>query len=359
MLGWICTYTPVEIISAMGLDYYRLYGKELVQDKINTDYLPANFCPFVKLCFKETLNSNLTGIILTASCHGLVHLYNSITCWSRLQKKDFFAFLLDLPRTGQQTRECAIRVLSSTYHHLTESLSKFYGVEWNYDAFYKAVQKQNEVRSLLREIYSLQRTCPEEIRAAGVFEVVRLASRARSEEIYPVLLNILNSLQGENVSSVSKDDDLFKKLKRQNPSKGPRVLLAGSPLPSEFLDLIEELGGNIVGDDLCQGYRSCLTEIEVDEDPFGDLARGYLDRVPCPRMLVGRKRLGYLKSLVEETKAQGIIYHTLKFCDASLYEHSLLNQLVREIPVLYLETEFRTGNREQVRTRIQAFLEIL
>ena len=56
-----------------------------------------------------------------------------------------------------------------------------------------------------------------------------------------------------------------------------------------------------------------------------------------------------------------MVYHALKFCDASIYEYALLRNRFMEagVPVLYLETEYRDAGLEQARTRIQAFLEVL
>ena len=122
----------------------------------------------------------------------------------------------------------------------------------------------------------------------------------------------------------------------------------------------------MAGDDLCQSYRYCLPDVvggmdSGGEDLFLSVARGYLRRPACPRMLTGAARFTYLQELIRECRAQGVVYHALKFCDSSLYDYALLRSRFAEagIPLLYLETEYRDAGLEQARTRIQAFLELL
>ena len=142
-------------------------------------------------------------------------------------------------------------------------------------------------------------------------------------------------------------------------------MITGSPLLPAYLDLVEDLGGNVAGDDLCQGYRDCLPQVTGrdggGDDPFLELARGYLQRPACPRMLAGRSRFAYLKELIRECRAQGVVYHALKFCDQFQYDYPTLRQDMEETgtPVLYLEGDYTTGGFGQMKTRVQAFVEML
>lgn len=366
MLGWVCTYTPEEIFATLGLESYRLYGDDRGEyAKADLEYLPVNFCPLGRACLNEGMaNPSLTGVVLAASCHALVHLASAFRYSGERRGKEFFVHLLDLPRTPDGN-DAAVRAFASSLRAMAGRLSSFYGAAWDDGAFSEALRAHQRVRRLLRELYRLRRERPEDFRAAGLLEVVRAAGRAKKDEFHPILDGIVKALKG-NKNGESRVDGspaaaLLAGLRRRGSPGGPRLLVAGSPLPFAYLDLIEELGGNIAGDDLCQGYRYCLTEVKEGPDPFISLAGGYLERVPCPRMLAGKERFSYLLSLARETGARGVIYHALKFCDASLYEYPLLRERFAEagIPVLYLETEYRDVGLEQARTRIQAYLELL
>lgn len=357
MLGWICTYTPEEIFAALGLDSFRLYGKD---DTKALSYFPVNFCPLARACFGEgSGKSSLSGIVLTASCHALVHLADG---FKTVGGRDLFVHLLDLPRVCEGHNRAAVRFFSLSLRNLASELSTFYGVEWDEVRFRDAVEEHRQVRHLLRQLYQLQCEHPERVRAAGVLEAVRTASQEKKTVFYPVLLSMLKSLKGEEQPAPgSRAAALTLRVKRHGSPLGPRILVVGSPLSAVYLDLVEELGGNIVGDDLCQGYRYSLPEIGDDPDPFKALACGYLSRVPCPRMLSGMKRMAYLRKRAAECQIDGIVFHALKFCDNSLYGFPLIRVFMEKegIPVLYLETEYRDTGLEQVRTRVQAFLEML
>lgn len=364
MIGWICTYTPEEIFTTLGLHSSRLYGTE--EQNLKISLLPVNFCPYARFCLNEglgKLRASLSGVIFTTSCHGLVHLYNSFEYFYRSAKKQFFTYLLELPHLGGRQKDSSfLKYFASCLAGLVEHLCKFYGVKWDQDAFRGAFVLHQEVRIFLRELYQFQREHPDQMRAAGVLEVVRYASQEHKEKVNRVLAKVLKVLRGGVHNSFESDVELLlDKLLRKSFSQGPRLLLVGSPLSLAYVDLVEELGGIVIGDDFCQGYRYCLPELEEGPDPYYSLARSYLWRLPCPRMVSSSERMTYLQDLVRKSEVQGVIYHTLKFCDSYIYEYVQVRNFFQKIglPVLCLETDYRQGGIEQARTRLQAFLEML
>ena len=58
---------------------------------------------------------------------------------------------------------------------------------------------------------------------------------------------------------------------------------------------------------------------------------------------------------------EGIIYHTLKFCDQFQYDCPALKEELEDVgvPLLYLEGDYTTGGFGQMKTRVQAFTEML
>jgi len=401
VLGWVCAYTPEEIFTTLEIRSCRLYGGD---NRVGVvQYLPANLCPLARSCLSEGLDNagigaSLSGVVLTTSCHALVHLANAFQ-HTRGGNGKFFVHLLELPRTFGRDDEVTCRAFAAALRDLAGCLGEFYGVSWNDSAFLTAIDQHRQVRLLMRELYRMRREHPEQVRAAGLLELVRAAGRTRQDELVPMLSSLIASLQdtgskrqavtdcGLNVSADLKslvqrsdplgghpassqhgpDADVFlEHLRRQGSPGGPRLLVIGNSLPPAYLDLIEDLGANVAGDDLCQSYRYCLPDTETGangsgSDLFMALSRSYLQRPACPRMLAGQERFAYLQALIQECRAQGVVYHALKFCDASSYDYALLRNCFAEagIPVLYLETEYRDAGLEQARTRIQAFLEVL
>ena len=364
MLGWVCAYTPEEVFAALGIESYRLCGEGSQETALR--YLPVNLCPLARACLSEGMDgagtgAPLSGVVAPTSCHAMVHMANAFQ-HTRGGSSRFFVHLLDLPRTLGRENEAACRAFAASLRDLAGRLSEFYGVAWDDDSFLAAIDSQQQVRLLLQEIYRMRREHPERFRAAGLLELVRAAGRTRKEDLVPVLCSLVASLRDAHQTPLTHTWQACGARVRG----GPRLLVTGSPLPPVYLDLIEDLGGNVSGDDLCQSYRYCLPNVaeglaDGGRDLFLSVARGYLQRPACPRMLAGPGRFAYLQALIRECQAQGVVYHALKFCDSSLYDYALLRSHFAEagIPLLYLETEYRDAGLEQARTRIQAFLELL
>ena len=117
----------------------------------------------------------------------------------------------------------------------------------------------------------------------------------------------------------------------------PRLMLSGCIIDRlEILGPIEEHG--MVVDHLCTGHCYLDGLVPQEGDPFPPVARRYLERVLCSRMIDQRRRLAYVHRLVDQYCVDGAIYHTLKSCDRSRYDYPLLKDELEDvgIPVLYL-----------------------
>ena len=91
------------------------------------------------------------------------------------------------------------------------------------------------------------------------------------------------------------------------------------------------------------------------------IASRYLNKPGCMRMADLGEKLRSLEKKIYENKINGIIFISLKFCDTVLYSFPLVKQKFTElnIPTLYLEIEYGNFSEGQVKTRVQAFLEML
>ncbi len=65
--------------------------------------------------------------------------------------------------------------------------------------------------------------------------------------------------------------------------KGPRIFVDGACLDNiELIKLVEEIGGNVVADTICNGTRDHLPKTDVGGDPIDALAHRYLDKGQLP-----------------------------------------------------------------------------
>jgi bzd-type benzoyl-CoA reductase N subunit len=340
VIGWLCCYTPLEIILASGIIPYRIIP-EPTSDMADS-YLHSNFCPYVRSSLGRAIRGDLDfieGLVLVNSCDGLRRLYDA---W-RLYAKTPRLYLVDLPRVATGS---AIGHFRETLARLRDQLEEGFGVSVSEGAIEEAISLSNRGRRLLRDLYDLRKSHKLPISGSQVMDLVKGDMLLPKEEY----LGLLEKLVGEIKEAVVPRTDL------------PRVMITGSFLEdSGIAGLVEEAGGEVVCDDLCTGSRYFWDRIDGDDDPFLSLSRYYLTRIPCARMLDSDRRLDHVLDLVADFEVHGVICYTLKFCDTFLYDVPLLKERLDagDIPSLFLDSDYTPGTMGRLKTRIEAFLELL
>ncbi|MCD8365399.1 MAG: acyl-CoA dehydratase activase [Clostridiales bacterium] len=133
-----------------------------------------------------------------------------------------------------------------------------------------------------------------------------------------------------------------------------RICLAGARPGSEIKRLIERLGAQIALDLTCTGVTR---EFAVEgTDVLQSYAESLLGQMPCMRMSRVVQRGQSLEEMAGEL--DGIIYHTVKFCDIYSYEYTQMRESCG-LPMVKIETDATSQCAGQVLTRIEAFLESL
>jgi benzoyl-CoA reductase/2-hydroxyglutaryl-CoA dehydratase subunit BcrC/BadD/HgdB len=152
-------------------------------------------------------------------------------------------------------------------------------------------------------------------------------------------------------------------------SEAPRIMLAGSPIvwPNWKLpNLIEESGGVIVCDELCTGDQRGLSDsVNVDEwtmkGMLAAIADRYLLPITCPFFTPNDKRIDKIVRMVRDFAVDGVVYHQLRGCYAHKIGFSRIRAALKDrgVSVLGIETDYTHEDLGQLRTRIEAFLEMI
>jgi benzoyl-CoA reductase/2-hydroxyglutaryl-CoA dehydratase subunit BcrC/BadD/HgdB len=148
--------------------------------------------------------------------------------------------------------------------------------------------------------------------------------------------------------------------------KAPRILFTGSPpiFPNLKLPLlIEEAGGVVVADETCSSNRMLYDMTAVDEWLLGDMMDGLADRYlkpcTCPIFTNNSDRQRRLLELADSFDADGVVYQAFAGCQVyEMEQRSVADALSsKNIPMLFVETDYSQDDMGQLSTRIEAFLE--
>ncbi len=343
-IGWVCTYTPEEVIHAAGFHPFRIL-EETPSTKLADTYLHHNLCPYARSCLDfglEAEDPSLKGIVIVHSCDAMRGLYNS---WQHYVSATPFVHFMNVPK---DSGSLALEYFTREVQKLKIALEAHSGRKIEDSALWGAVDVYNESRRLMMELADLRKSPELQIRGTTVYKIIQASQTMPKERFNKKLKNFLEEIKNQEVKT--------------SLPQGPRIMIVGSLLAnSQIIELAEEAGASVVCDDLCSGSRYFEGNVEKGDNPIKVISSRYLLKAPCARMKNTELRLERGKKLVEDFQVDGIIYQTVKFCDNHLYDYPLYHEFFQDagLPVLQIEEDFVGGNRGQIRTRIEAFVEML
>ncbi|WP_027623140.1 acyl-CoA dehydratase activase [Clostridium lundense] len=142
----------------------------------------------------------------------------------------------------------------------------------------------------------------------------------------------------------------MKKLKNNTMSNSEiNIAILGGRCPKFLMDSIKASGPNIFANFTCTGDNNRILH------KLNSYSESILSIYPCMHMIDTDYRNKCLKKI--ENNIQGIIYHTIKFCDIYSFEYAQLKN--SKLPILKIETNYTNESNGQMKTRIEAFIESL
>lgn len=171
--------------------------------------------------------------------------------------------------------------------------------------------------------------------------------------------------------------ELEKRVQDKNwacPPDTPRVMVTGTPMiwPDNWKlpSLVEEASpqGVLVADELCSSDRLLNDPVGIDEWSMDDMLHAISERYlmastcPCFTSSDGNEdRINWLLNKVKDWKVDGVIYYVVRGCMLYAMEYSRVKKVLDnlKIPVYYLDTEYTREDVGQMKTRVEAFLEML
>jgi benzoyl-CoA reductase subunit C len=357
VIGYLCVYPVLEMMTALDLVPYRLFG-DMREPITKADAcLPPMVCPFLRSSLDLALKDKYTfldGMVMAHICdvgERMAHI------WRTYIDYPYFYFM-DVPHT---THKAALDMFKEEIKGFQKSLESFTGKELSSEKLKKAIGVHNDQRTLVRELYDLRKPDPPLITGTEVLQVMVALASIPVEEGNELLGEVLNEI----------------KQREERPQKqAVRLLVWGSIIDDvSLIEMMENVGANVVMDDICVGTRSHWPKVELTPDPLDGIAYRYLVGIKCPRtfreaaldvsdksyMADLENRFGYLKDYIKEWNVNGVILQSVKYCDTHGYEVPAVRDYLNSLglPSIYLEHDYSQSSLAPLRTRVQAFLEVL
>ncbi|SHF45247.1 benzoyl-CoA reductase, bcr type, subunit D [Caldanaerobius fijiensis DSM 17918] len=142
--------------------------------------------------------------------------------------------------------------------------------------------------------------------------------------------------------------------------KGVSLAIMGARCSSHLVDLIKDAGADEVLNYTCTGdlleYTSLFDKSAGEQEMIEWYAGCLMRSIPCMRMADIDRRRDVLEDIM--ANVDGIVYHTIKFCEFYSYEYSYIKDNWH-FPILKIESDFTRDGEGQLMTRVSAFVESL
>ena len=354
LIGSFCVTMPSEVIHAAGARPLKLCSSSYVGFHIGDYVTPRDMCPLIK-----SVVGNVYGkiseiyqacdmYVVPIACDGKKKLASQLS-----NVKPTLPLYLPLNRDDDSGMDMYVKEVKN----IADKISEITGIEVTRESLAKEIKKHAEVQREVKRFAKLK----------GESGILIRGSHA---------LTVMNSLAYDDIYSWGEhlkklNDELVKRRDKQEfltKKKLPRILLTGSPItfPNIKIPLIiEEQGGIIAADETCLSDRGVSDLVSVCDDSLNGyyraLANRYVRSCSCPIFPDNETRIHKLEKMVKEEHIDGIIYHVLRSCVVYDYEFAQIEKhfSAKGIPVIRLESDYNEEDIEQLRIRIEAFIEMI
>lgn len=351
LIGYLCSYTPLEIIDAAGASSVALCGTsdEVIPEAEKV--LPANLCPLIKSTYGFAYSEKCPFtyfsdmIVGETTCDGKKKMYELL---SELKE----THILHLPQGRDRAyesdgwyEECRL---------LLERLEKLYGIAITDDDLRAAVARRNRLREAQLSMFELQALEPPAM--SGVELMSMMFAGTFSFDIASYTKKI--------ETTVAARRSAYETGERPVSADAKRILITGCPVGGVINKIgrtIEMNGGVIVCMDDCSGERTARMMIDQNApDILRAISDRYLD-INCSVMTPNDGRMGNTLAMCEKYHVDGVVENVLTACHTFNVESARMQKAVEGagIPYLKIETDYSAGDQGQIDTRIAAFIETL
>ena len=352
--GAFCQYTPSEIVYAAGLYQVALCGRSPDPIKTAETRLPANLCPLIKASYGHALEESCPYayfsdvVVGETTCDGKKKMYELLGELKPMQ-------VIHLPNVPDYER--SLEMWTEEIRAFAKGLEEKFNVTITDDMLNESIEWCNKERIQAARIYELGKYDPPAITGTKMNDIMEGEQYMFDREAkYNKINEILDQCEKNWHDGIYPYEP--------DPNR-PRLIVSGGGyggVSAKTINVMEELGGAIVCYEGCCGISSRRRLVDEDRsrDPYVRIAEKYIE-VPCAVVSPNYRRMDQVRETIKEWHADGYVSITLHSCNPFAIETENIRRVCEEmdIPLLHIETDFYPGDAGQIRTRIEAFLEMI
>jgi len=353
VIGSFCVFVPEEIVRAADTTLVGLCtGADFATDEAE-NFLPRNTCSLIKSAFGFKLGKvcpyieSADMIVGENTCDGKKKSYEVLN--------DLISnlYVMDLP---QMKSDQGRALLKAEYMRFKEAIEELTGITIDVARLKKGIEIVNNKRNAIYRLSSLRKFDPSPISGLDVLLVNQVFFY---DDPTRFTLSV-NKICDELEQRIEKKQGVF-------PENTPRILISGCPMavPNWKLPwIIETSGAVIVGEESCVGERGTRNLTDDSPNTVDELMETIVDRyfkIDCAIFTPNPDRLNHIEEMVETYKADGVIHYGLQFCQPYLMESMSVEKALeaKDIPTLRIDTDYSMEDMGQLKTRVEAFIELI
>ena len=352
VIGTFCVFVPEEITLAADAVHVGLCAGADAGTELAEQIVPRNTCALIK---------SFIGFKMAKLCPYIESsdmIVGETTCDGK--KKAYEAFnditptwVMEVP----QTKSPAARELwKSEILRYKAAVEELTGRTITAGKLKDAIRVVNEKRQALKRLTALRAASPAPISGRDALLINQISFYDD-----PVRFTAkINELCDELEARIKKGEGVA-------PASAPRLMLSGCPMavPNWKLPfVVESTGAVIVGEESCIGTRNSRDLVDESADTLDGMIDALADRymkIDCACFTPNNERLENVEALAKQVKADGVIHYSLLFCQPYTHEALKVDKTLSAagIPMLSIETDYSMEDVEQLKTRVEAFVETL
>ena len=353
-VGTYCVMVPEELVYAAGGKPVRVCSGNHVALQLGEEIMPKDSCPLVKAAAGSIMPNSMAYLsecdfsVVPVTCDCKRKLVDKLSEYHAVHS-------MRIPANSRD--DDAVEQYIQELYKLKEYLEDKLGNRITYKKLYDAILTTCETSLCAERFYQLKSTIPGVIYGTHAIMMLNAYTYMRPDQWAENVKTLNRELEARIASGEGRI--------RKNT---PRIMLTGSPMifPNVKVPyLIENAGGLVVADETCIGERGYSDVPVINEHTMDGLIRALAVKAirpcTCPIFVDTDKRWYRIKQLIEKYKVDGVIYHVLRGCLVYDYEYLSLEKKLEElgVKVLRIETDYSEEDVEQLRIRLEAFIEVI